>query len=160
MTKKYLPDIVSICAILLIVILVAVWQNATVNTSPQATKQVTAKPTVSVAKPEPKSIFNLTVADDALRKRNIFAETGSYLVTKKTPGAKAGESFTLLGILSGKERKAVLRDGQGAVNFCSVGKKLGEFVVARIDSTSVVLKSKTETRELKIFNVQYKPPKR
>ena len=114
----------------------------------------------SATQPDRKSIFNLAVNDDALKQRNIFAETGSYIVTKKAAGSMAGESYTLLGILGAKERKAVIRDGQGVVTFCSAGKKLGGFVVARIDSTSVVLKSKTETKELRIFNVQYKPPKR
>jgi hypothetical protein len=71
-----------------------------------------------------------------------------------------GDPYTLLGIISGKERRAVLRDEQGIVTFCPVGKKVGRFTITRIDSTSVTLKSKKETKELKIFNVQYKPPKR
>jgi hypothetical protein len=161
MIRRFLPDIVSIAAIAVIVVFVAVWQNMQMDIQPRPVGQTPLPAKTSEAQPDQRSILNIVVADDALKKRNIFAETGSYVVTKKAiKSASGGEPYTLLGILSGKERKAVIRDEQGIVTYCSVGKKIGGFIVTRIDNTSVRLKSGTETRELKIFNVQYKPPKR
>ncbi|MFA5284169.1 MAG: hypothetical protein WC347_01100 [Smithellaceae bacterium] len=146
--------------IALIITAGAVWQNMKLNNALRAEAQLPRQPQQEEVKQEQINIVNPVVADNILKDRNIFAETGSYVVAKKVSGAIANMPFALLGILSGKERKAVIRDDQGEVTFSSTGKKVGKYIVTRIDSTSVILKSENETKELKIFNVPYKPPKR
>jgi hypothetical protein len=159
MIRRFVPDIVGICLIAIIAVLLAVRPDVKPDFRPQAAAQGVAQKAPAV-KQERQDLP--AVADDAVKKRNIFAASGSYAATgAEMVSQPADNSYVLIGILGGKERKAVFRDGQGAVAAFAVGKKMGDgFVVAGIGNVSVKLIRGKETKELKIFNVQYKPPNR
>jgi hypothetical protein len=60
--------------------------------------------------------------------------------------------YKLIGILNGKERKAVIRDYKNSVIVVAVGAKLGDgSVVTGIGDVLVRLKKGKENIELKIF---------
>jgi hypothetical protein len=61
--------------------------------------------------------------------------------------------YTLIGILAGKEKKAVFKDYKGSVLILAVGEKLLDgSVITNIDNSIVSLKKSNEKKELKIFN--------
>ena len=161
MIRRFVPDIVGVCLIAIIAVLLAVRPDVKPDFRPQAAAQGVAQKAPAIQR-ERQDLSAAAVTDDAVKKRNIFAASGSYAATgAEMVSQPADNSYVLIGILGGKERKAVFRDGQGAVAAFAVGKKMGDgFVVAGIDNVSVKLIRGKETKELKIFNVQYKPPKR
>jgi hypothetical protein len=161
MIQRFIPDIVSICLIAVIAVLLAGRPDVKPDFHTQAASRGITQiaPALQMERLVPPTA---TTADNARGKRNIFAASGSNAAT----GAEmivslADNPYFLIGILDGKERKAVFRDGQGVVAAFAVGKKMGDgFVIAGIDNVSVKLIRGKETKELKIFNVQYKLPKR
>lgn len=96
----------------------------------------------------------------ALAKRNLFAENGSYELKEIKPALTIPENpYTLIAVLMGKEKKAVLRDFTGAVQTVPEGKKLLDgSVIAGMTPVSVKLKKGKETRELKVFDVRLMAP--
>jgi hypothetical protein len=161
MIRRFFPDIVSVCLIAIVALLLAVRPDVKPDFRPKAASQGVAQKAPAVQR-ERQDLPAAAVADDAVKKRNVFAASGSYAETGAgTVSLPVDNSYVLIGIIGGKERKAVFRDGKGAVAAFAVGKKMGDgFVVAGIDNVSVKLIKGKETKELKIFNVQYKPPKR
>jgi hypothetical protein len=161
MIRRFVPDIVGVCLIAIVAVLLAVRPDGKPDFRPQAASQgVTQK--APAVRQERQDLPAAAIADDAVKKRNVFAASGSYAATgTETVSQPADNTYVLIGILGGTERKAVFRDGQGAVAAFAVGKTMGDgFVIAGIDNVSVKFIKGKETKELKIFNVQYKPPKR
>jgi len=68
-------------------------------------------------------------------------------------GAVPKNLYTLMGILSGKEKKAVFKDFKGSVSILSVGATLLDgSVITYIHPTTVQIKKDGEKSELKIFS--------
>ena len=62
--------------------------------------------------------------------------------------------YNLIGVLYGKEMKAVFAEYTGSVVTMTVGKKMIDgFVISKIKSTSVKLTERKEEKELKTFDV-------
>jgi hypothetical protein len=161
MIRRFMPDIVGGCLIAIVAVLTAILTDVKPDLRPQAVAQGVAQEAPAVQQ-ERQDLPAAAVADDAVKKRNLFAASGSYAETgTETASQPADNTYVLIGILGGKERKAVFRDGRGAVAAFAVGKKMGDgFVIAGMGNASVKLMRGKETREMKIFNVQYQPPKR
>jgi hypothetical protein len=175
MIKKYLLDILCLIVVVIVAFLIAerpvidligrtgvspVQRKGRTDVSPVIPSEKTA--IKEEAKKVQKEIVRDVVASKALKDRNIFSADGRY----PTPGVSSAEMkgplpenpYTLIGILHGEEKKAVLREYTGSIVFLSVGKKLiDDSIITRIDNTSVEVKKGKEKRELKIFDI--KPPK-
>lgn len=158
MNKKFLPEILG----LLIIFSLAVLFAGRPGIPPF---QPSSRAGASPSPPSPQSI-----AEDAgikrtgsttlnLQERNIFSDDGKYLKPGEKPKPVLPENpYTLIGVLNGKERKAVFREYTGNLVVLTKGKKLiDEAVITRIDSRSVQVKKEGKNRELKIF--QTAPPK-
>jgi hypothetical protein len=117
-----------------------------------------------------KEIVRDIVSSDVLKERNIFAPDGKYPIL--TPaGVIAGPSpanpkpdtitYTLMGVLDGEEKKAILRESTGSIVAITEGKKLKDgSVITRIDKFAVEMKKGEEKSELRIFSVKVPPLRR
>lgn len=86
-----------------------------------------------------------------LRLFNAGGSVPSSAIDKD--GAVPKNLYTLIGILTGKEKKAVFKDYKGSVSILGVGTKLIDgAVITGIDPTAVHIKKDGEKSELKIFN--------
>ena len=86
-----------------------------------------------------------------LRLFNAGGSVPSSAVDKD--GAVPRNLYTLIGILAGKEKKAVFKDYKGSISILGVGTKLIDgAVITGIDPTAVHIKKDGEKSELKIFS--------
>ena len=161
MIKRYLLDILCVVLMVSIAVLAAGRPGVDLNPRPYATdKRQPPDAKKQKTKNVQKEIVRDIVASDVLRARNIFAADGKYPVL--TPGGvvagpspENSDTYTLIGILDGEEKKAVFREPTGSIVALTVGKKLKDgSVITRIDKFSVELKKGKEKRELKMFNVK------
>jgi hypothetical protein len=89
-----------------------------------------------------------------IKARNIFSATGAYTDTDAANRPLPEKPYTLIGVLYGKEMKAVFAEHTGSVVTMTVGKKMIDgFVVTKIGNTSVKLIRGNEEKELKTFDV-------
>ena len=160
MIKKYLLDILCIVLFGIIALLAAEKPVFNLNIRPSiADKKQPQDRKKEETKKVEKEIVRDVFASKELKDRNIFSADGRYL----TPGAGSADKkgplpenpYTLIGILQGEEKKAVLREYTGSIVFLTIGKKLiDDSIITRIDSTSVEVKKGKEKKELKIFDVK------
>lgn len=91
-----------------------------------------------------------------LKARNIFVSDGSYAL----PVAKKlipDIPYTLLGVMLGKEKKAVFREYTGSIAYLGEGAKmLDDSVIISIEKLSVKTKKGKEKKEYKIFDINHK----
>ncbi|MGA3209241.1 MAG: hypothetical protein ABSE05_15650 [Syntrophales bacterium] len=91
--------------------------------------------------------------DKEEKELRLFSAGGGQIMTaddkeKNLPA----NPYTLIGILGGKEKKAVIKDYKGSVSILTVGAKLIDgSVIKGIDPVSVKLKKGKEQIELRIF---------
>ncbi len=91
--------------------------------------------------------------DKEEKELRLFSASGGQIMTaddkeKNLPA----NPYTLIGILGGKEKKAVIKDYKGSVSILTVGAKLIDgSVIKGIDPVSVKLKKGKEQIELRIF---------
>jgi hypothetical protein len=155
--KRFLPEVIALLLVFLLAFLISGKPDRSKILSSRAEKR---QPLPALPeKPEGLKIIRPESVDQTLKDRNIFETDGAYLKpgeTKKAPFP--ANPYSLIGILEGKERKAVFRDYTGAILVLTKGKKLiDEAVITRIDLRSVVLKKEDQERELKVF--QYPNPR-
>lgn len=102
--------------------------------------------------PEMKNLTSFkrnSVKIDRLLSRNIFRADGLY--DEKAPASKE-ESYALVAILIGKEKRAIFRDSKGALISLSEGSILPDgFRVESIKTKGVILKRSKEIKELTIL---------
>lgn len=93
-----------------------------------------------------------------LKGRNIFSADGRYPVITTQGKREIPEvPYTLLGVMLGKEKKAVFREYTGAVLAFGIGAKMiDDSVVADIGSLSVKVKKGKKEREYRIFHLEKK----
>ncbi|OPY18740.1 MAG: hypothetical protein A4E74_00390 [Syntrophus sp. PtaB.Bin075] len=152
MIRKFLPDIVIAAVIVSLAFFFAAGPPPLpARLSGQMEKAGDAKPDREPGKPW----VPQQPSDSALKKRNLFAESGSYDVKDNSPVTALPENpYALVAVLMGKEKKAVLRDFNGVIRTFPEGKKLIDgSVIAEIAPLAVKLKKGKETKELKVFDV-------
>jgi len=155
MIKRFLPDIFIAGIILALAFFIAA------GFLPSNPPAMSARPEKPVAKPDStqqKKIWTPPVAPDtALKQRNLFSETGSYVVgvqAKKAPVVLPENPYTLVAVLLGKDRKAVFRNYTGEVQALTIGKTLMDgAVLTAISPRSVKLKKGKEIKEMNLFDV-------
>lgn len=114
---------------------------------------------------EDKTIVKSPIVDPAsdgdktrgeLKARNIFVSDGSYAL----PAAKKlipDRPYTLLGVMLGKEKKAVFREYTGSIAYLGEGAKmLDDSVIISIEKLSVTARKGKEKKEYKIFDIRKK----
>ena len=163
MVKRYLFDILFAVLAFSIAALAAGKPVVDLNPHPSITDEKQSPDTKKQeTKNVQKEIVRETIASDVLRERNIFTPDGKYPIL--TPaGVIAGQppekldtiTYTLIGVLDGEEKKAVLRESTGSIVALTEGKKLKDgSVITRIDKFAVEMEKGKEKSELKIFNVK------
>lgn len=157
MIRKFLPDIIIAAVILAMAFFVAAGPPP-LPAAPSARAGSTVpdqnREQMKGWAPEPPSEAT------TLMKRNLFAESGSYEVKENKPAVVIPENpYTLVAVLMGKEKKAVLRDFTGTIQTFPAGQKLMDgSVITGMTPVSVKLKKGKETRELKVFDVHLMAP--
>jgi hypothetical protein len=149
MIKKYIPDILCIVLISAIAGLAAGRPDIDLNLRPGL-----VYPSKRDGKEQMIKIIRVSVPHKALEERNIFAIDGSYTTSGAGAVRLPENPHTLIGILHGKEKKAVFREYTGSIVTLTVGKKLLDgYIITEINSISVKIKKGKERRELRIFDV-------
>jgi hypothetical protein len=149
--KKFLPDALCILIIMAVAFPVAGRPGIDLNPKPQAVVSVPDQAPARGTEAGERGIIRPVHSAKALKERNIFTASGSY-------GESAGKPlpenpYFLIGVLRGKEMRAVFKDYTGTVGTWSVGKKMiDDFEISRIDSVSVTLKRRDETKVLQLFS--------
>jgi len=158
MNKKYFPELIGLLVIFSLAFLFAGKPGIPKF---QSAPRAVARPSLPSPQtiPEDMGIKRTGSITLTLQERNIFSEDGKYLKPGEKPKPVLPENpYTLIGILDGRERKAVFREYTGNLVVLTKGKKLiDEAVITRIDSRSVQVKKEGKDRELKIFQIA--PPK-
>jgi hypothetical protein len=94
---------------------------------------------------------------DEQKNLRLFSAEGKLSMPPAAvdPGNAVSKNlYTLIGILTGKEKKAVFKDYKGSVLILATGAKLLDgSVITNIDNSTVSLKKGNEKKELKIFNI-------
>jgi hypothetical protein len=150
----YNPDILCILLVIGIAFLFARNPGMDLNSPPAAsdTQAVTLKPPET--RTEELGIVRKVEQVKELKTRNIFTTTGSYSDTDAVNRPLPEKPYKLIGVLNGKEMKAVFAEYTGSVVTMTVGKKmLDGFVISKIKSTSVKLTRGKEEKELRTFDV-------
>jgi len=150
----YKTDILCILLALSIAFLFARNPGMDLNSPPAAseTQAVTLKP--PEARTEELGIVRKVEEVKELKTRNIFAASGAYSDADAANQPLPAIPYNLIGVLYGKEMKAVFAEYTGSVVTMTVGKKMIDgFVISKISSTSVKLKRGKEEKELKTFDV-------
>jgi hypothetical protein len=167
--KKYLLEILFAVVAMSIAVLAAGRPMVDLNLRPPATdKKHPQNAKKQETKNMPKEILRDTAASDLLKERNIFSPDGKYPIL--TPGGViAGPSpekpvtitYTLMGVLDGEKKKAVLRESTGSIVALTEGAKLKDgSVVTRIDKFGIEVKEGEGKRELRMFDVKVPPLRR
>lgn len=93
-----------------------------------------------------------------LNGRNIFSADGRYPVITTQGKREIPEvPYTLLGVMLGKEKKAVFREYTGSIVSLSEGAKmLDDSVITTIEKLSVKVKKGKKEREYRIFHLEKK----
>jgi hypothetical protein len=151
--KQYLPDVLAILLIAGGAYLFSGKPDLDLTARPLPNSQ-SAKdaPRAQTVGKQPEGAAGLRQGHDyrALQARNIFAVSGGYAEAdaKSIPE----QAYTLIGVLSGKEMKAVFKDYTGAVLTMTAGKKMIDgFVISRIEGTAVKLRRGHEEKVLRTF---------
>ncbi|WP_420266564.1 hypothetical protein [Candidatus Magnetominusculus dajiuhuensis] len=89
-------------------------------------------------------------------KKNIFMADGKY---PPDPSQKVEVKkvyvYTLIGVLSSKQKVAVLLDNEGQYHYSQKGETLhGETLISEVTMTSVTLKNQEGEIKLKIFSIK------
>lgn len=152
MIRKFLPDITIAAVVLASAFFFAAGPPPLpAKSSIPAEKPGEAKP----AGGQETTGISSKLSDSSLKKRNLFVESGSYDVKENQTAMVLPENpYTLVAVLMGKEKKAVLRDFNGAIQAFPEGKKLMDgSVLAEIAPLAVKLKKGKEIKELRVFDV-------
>jgi hypothetical protein len=156
--KRFFPEIIGFLFVFLLAFLISGKPEIPKFFSSPTNKKLT--PTATPKKLDPIKLIRTEALDSDLKDRNIFDSDGIYLKpgeVKKPPPPE--NPYTLIGILEGKERKAVFRDYTGAVVVLDKGKKMiDEAVITRIDARSVIIKKDEKEKEVRIFQFQAPKP--
>ncbi len=167
MIKTYFLDILCVVLTASIAVLAAGRPVVDLNLRPSVTdKRQPPDAKKQEKKNVQKEMVRDIVASDVLKERNIFSPDGKYPILTSGgviagPSPENPETYTLIGILDGEEKKAVFRESTGSIVALTVGKKLKDgSVLTRIDKFAVEVKKGEEKRELKMFNVKVPPLRR
>ena len=165
--KRYLLDFLCVVLIVSIAVLAAGKPAVDLNPRPSVTDK---RQPPDAKKPGTKKMLKEIVRDivtsGVLKERNIFAPDGKYPILTSGgviagPSPENPETYTLIGILDGEEKKAVFRESTGSIVALTVGKKLKDgSVLTRIDKFAVEVKKGEEKRELRLFSVEVPPLRR
>jgi len=116
---------------------------------------------VAIKKPQDQDGVKSQINEnEELKARNIFTANGAYIEAVNKPISPDNmpipeNPYVLIGVIQGKESKAVFRDHTGSVLTMTVGQKLGEeSVITSIENASVKLKKGKEESEMKAFEVR------
>jgi len=149
---RFMPDIVSVCLIMILAVLFAGRANIDLNVRPSPVHKPTYPIQPSEITKAESGIVMKAIQTQDIRGRNIFTTTGLY--TESANQALPENPYTLIGVLLGKEKRAVFKEYTGAVITLPVGKQLIDgFQIVGIDNTSVILKRRSEKKELRMFDV-------
>ena len=155
MIKRYVPDIFIAALILALAFFIAAGPPSPVpdmhsRPQKQALAQVSGQKQIWVP-PVP--------TDTALAKRNLFEEDGYYVrpVPKKPKIVLPENPYSLVAILMGKDKKAVIRNYTGAIQTLPAGATLiDDGVITEITPVSVKIRNGEKTKEMKLFDVKLK----
>lgn len=155
--KRYRMDLIFIGVAVILALLLSE-KPARVQDKKQSaigkTERLADKTTVKSPVVEPVSDRDKTRRE--LKARNIFVSDGSYALSvakKMIPDMP----YTLLGVMLGKEKKAVFREYAGSIVYLGEGAKmLDDSVITSIEKLSVKVKKGKEKKEYKIFDIRTK----
>ncbi len=152
MMKRYYPDILSLIVIAAFAFLIA--GRPAVDLTQNRAGQDRGVPRAAGTETEHRQAGpSAPSSTPFLQERNIFAESGGYAATVAANQSIPENPYRLIGILSGKEKKAIFRDYTGAVIAAPVGKKMVDgFEVVVINNIFVKLQRDQEKKELRLFN--------
>ena len=160
MIKRYLPDI--LCIVLIVIIVPLLVKKPDIE--PHMRPSIEAYDTnTKGTKKSSKGIIRDIVSPKALEERNIFTPDSNQGISS-TKESLPEDPYTLIGILKGEEKKAVIREHTGSIVTLREGDKLTDgSVITRIDTYSVEIEKGGEKKELRMFNVKIpkgrlKPP--
>lgn len=149
------PDILCILLVIGIAFLFASNPGVDLNSPPAASDTQAVASKTPEARAEGLGIVRKVEEVKELKTRNIFNATGAYTDTDATNRPLPEKPYNLIGVLYGKEMKAVFAEYTGSVVTMTVGKKMIDgFVISKIKSTSVKLKRGNEEKELRTFDVR------
>lgn len=157
--KKYYPiDLIFIGLSVILAFLLARKADMPLSTKPSLaakTERAGGKPVKNHA------AMLFSIGDESskeLKDRNIFSADGRYpVITAQGKKDIPEVAYTLLGVMRGREKKAVFREYTGAVLAFGVGAKMiDDSVVADIGSLSVKVKKGKKEREYRIFHLEKK----
>ena len=95
---------------------------------------------------------SVTLKRQAETKTLRMFSGGASAAPGTLPGNSLQRSNTLIGVLGGRVKKAVIRESTGATSILAVGEKLGDgSVITAIEPVGVTLKRGKEKIELRIF---------
>jgi hypothetical protein len=148
--KNYLPD----GAVIVLSLLLVYWW---VDKPPPSLERKIVAP-VKQAKGDSTQKASLEIPRKTARDypelevRNIFSLDGLYMLSSPQQKPMPEVPYTLLGVIVGRPKQAVFRDYLGAVVSVGEGEVLADgFVIARIETLSVMAKRGEDEREYKIF---------
>lgn len=157
--KKYYPiDLIFIGLSVILAFLLARKADTVLSVKPSPsvkTERAGEKP----AKNPVAMLFSLGDENSKeLKDRNIFSADGRYPVIKTQREREIPEvAYTLLGVMHGREKKAVFRIYTGAVVSVKEGDKLiDDAVITGIDNLTVKTKKGKTVKEYRIFDVKPK----
>ncbi|WP_435547444.1 hypothetical protein [Desulfobacterium sp. N47] len=156
MIRKFAPDIISICLVALAAFMLSVRPNVNRDIHQRTVLPKVIQQKISAAEVEDKSNSGAVASYKELEARNLFSANGSYATDEKATEIVIPENpYTLIGILMGKEARALFRDYKGSVIYMKAGDKmLDGSVIAEIDRTFVKLRMGEDEKIQKIFNIQ------
>ncbi|MDI6889843.1 MAG: hypothetical protein QMC83_02730 [Thermodesulfovibrionales bacterium] len=154
MMKKYLMDILCIAIFGLSIPLLVV-EKPEISYSTLISNARTAEPekkkdmTETITRVEKQRVRQYK----HIEERNIFSPDGVYRIVKgEAPPPE--NPYRFIGVLRGKDKRAVFMDYTGEIITLKPGEKLGDGSVIRdIDILSVKLKKGKKETELRIFNL-------
>ena len=148
--KKFLPDIFFLIICLSFAFLFSKIFSPKVEKIPTFLKIKKSKNKI-----ENKIILKNTYSEKFLKTRNIFSLNGKYISSSLIKTNNSKIYYTLIGVLQGEKKKAVLKDSNGNIYFLEKGDKLlNGFVITKIKINSIELKKNNKKIELKIFKIK------
>ena len=148
------PDILCILLVIGIAFLFASNPGVDLNSPPAASDTQAVASKTPEARAEGLGIVRKVEEVKELKTRNIFTATGAYTDADAANRPLPEKPYRLIGVLHGKEMKAVFSEYTGSVVTMTVGNKmLDGFVISKIKNTSVKLTRGKEEKELKTFDV-------
>jgi len=152
MIRKILPDIFIAAVIVALAFFIAAAPAPSIFVPSASPKKPVSEPEMGQKNTWAPAI----PLDTTLKDRNLFAESGSYVVKDDKKKVVLPENpYSLIAVLMGKEKKAVFREYTGAIQTLASGNTMIDgAVITEINPRSVKVRKGKEVKELKLFDVR------